>query len=280
MNNLNAMNRIFFLCSCAILGFGLLFEEDLRAQTTARVDSFYMPSLGRTKKISILLPSKYDLNTRYPVLYLLHGLTGAHDDWWTKTKLSEYVQNIPVIVVMPDGENSWYVNSAMEPNDRYEDYVVSDVSEYVQKLYSIDTARQAIAGLSMGGYGATMLGLRHPAKYRFVGSLSGAITVPRGMNDTTRPAERSQYPASSGHSERSPTSPKMGTIFFNCTVKPQRIRSRMSTWRSAHRMCTDRFFPLIVPLPIFSGRMEPRTNIMRPGSPQLAVPGIKRFSLF
>jgi S-formylglutathione hydrolase FrmB len=208
------MNKTLFLCSCAILCFGLLFEEDLRAQTTARVDSFYMPSLGRTKKISILLPSKHDLNTRYPVLYLLHGLTGAHDDWWTKTKLREYVQNTPLIVVMPDGENSWYVNSVMETNDRFEDYIVHDVSQYVQKLYSIDTARQAIAGLSMGGYGATMLGLRHPAKYRFVGSLSGAITVPRGMNDTTRPAERSLYPSLKRAFGEKPSTSKNGHDIF------------------------------------------------------------------
>jgi S-formylglutathione hydrolase FrmB len=100
-----------------------------------------------------------------------------------------------MIIVMPDGENSWYVNSFTEPNERFEDYLVRDIPHYVQMMYSIDTTRQGIAGLSMGGYGALMLGLRHPAKYGFIGSLSGAITFPRGMSDTTRAAERSLLPS-------------------------------------------------------------------------------------
>ena len=168
---------------------------DIPAQTIARVDSFYMPSLGRTKKLSVLMPAKYDPRIQYPVLYLLHGYSGGHDNWWTKTKIAEYVRDIPMIVVMPDGENSWYVNSAMDPNDRFEDYIVNDLPHYIQRAYSIDTTRQGIAGLSMGGYGALVLSLRHPAQYRFAGSLSGAISFPRGMSDTTRQPERSLLPS-------------------------------------------------------------------------------------
>jgi S-formylglutathione hydrolase FrmB len=189
------MKTTSLLICFALIIFNLLFESILLAQSVVRVDSFYMPSLGRTKKLSILLPTKYDPAKQYPVLYLLHGYSGGHGDWLTRTKLREYMQNIPLIVVMPDGENSWYTNSAMEPNERFEDYLVKDLPQYIQKLYSIDTTRQAIAGLFMGGYGAMMLGLRHPSKYEFVGSLSGAITFPRGMSDTTRPAERSLFPS-------------------------------------------------------------------------------------
>ena len=161
------------------------------SQTLARVDSFYMPSLGRTKTLTVMLPSKYDPKLRYPVLYLLHGHSGDFRDWSTRTKLAEYAREIPLIIVMPDGENSWYVNSATSPQDRFEDYIVSDVANYIQKKYAVDATRQGIAGLSMGGYGAMMLALRHPGKFRFAGSLSGAITYPRDIGDTLRPAERS-----------------------------------------------------------------------------------------
>jgi len=179
---------VLFLCLvCA--------GSDLSAQSIARVDSFYMPSLGKTKKLSVLIPAKYDPRVHYPILYLLHGYSGSHDNWLTKTNIAEYVRDIPMIVVMPDGENSWYVNSAMESNDRFEDYMVNDLPNYIQKAYSIDTSRQGIVGLSMGGYGALALALRHPAKYRFAGSLSGAITFPRGMNDTTRQPERMLLPS-------------------------------------------------------------------------------------
>jgi len=189
------MKTNLFFVRCALFLCLISGGSDLPAQSIARVDSFYMPSLGRTKKVSVLIPAKYDPRMHYPVLYLLHGYSGGHDNWWTKTKIAEYVREVPMIVVMPDGENSWYVNSAMEPNDRFEDYMVNDLPNYIQKAYSIDTTRQGIAGLSMGGYGALVLALRHPAKYRFAGSLSGAVTFPRGMNDTTRQPERALLPS-------------------------------------------------------------------------------------
>ena len=189
------MKTNFFFVRCALFLCLIFAGPDLQAQSLARVDSFYMPSLGRTKKLSVLIPAKYDPRVRYPVLYLLHGYSGGHDNWLTKTKIAEYVRDVPMIVVMPDGENSWYVNSAMDPNDRFEDYMVTDLPNYIQKAYSIDTTKQGIAGLSMGGYGALVLALRHPTKYRFAGSLSGAITFPRGMNDTTRQPEHSLFPS-------------------------------------------------------------------------------------
>ena len=189
------MNKKILLWCSALVCFILIQEADLRAQSVARVDSFYMPSLGRTKKLSIVLPEKYNSRMRYPVLYLLHGYGGDYDDWLTRTKLLDYVHNLPLIVVMPDGENSWYVNSASESSERFEDYLVNDIPRYVQQLYAVDTTRQAIAGLSMGGYGALMLGLRHPSRYRFAGSLSGAVSFPRGLSDTTRPAERALFPS-------------------------------------------------------------------------------------
>lgn len=189
------MKKPAYLLSSMLIILILLLDSAALAQPIVRVDSFFMPSLGRMKKLSVLMPSNYDPTKRYPVLYLLHGYTGGHEDWTARTKLRDYVKDVPMIVVMPDAENSWYVNSFTQPNERFEDYLVNDIPHYVQILYSIDTTRQGIAGLSMGGYGALMIGLRHPARYGFLGSLSGAITFPRGMNDTTRPAERSLLPS-------------------------------------------------------------------------------------
>jgi len=174
---------------------GALLASDAEAQATARVDSFYMPSLGRTKQLSVILPSRYTPTSKYPVLYLLHGYTGGHQDWITRTSILSYVREVRLIVILPDGENSWYVNSASAVQDRFEDYLVRDIPTYVNKMYSIDTTRQGIAGLSMGGYGAVMLALRHPRQFRFAASLSGAITFPRGLNDTTLAPERALFPS-------------------------------------------------------------------------------------
>lgn len=159
-------------------------------QPTAQVDSFYSASLDRVKNVTVILPENYNTQTRYPVLFLLHGLGGSHTDWSSRTKIQEYAAAYPLIIVMPDAENSWYVNSSVVPGERYEDYLIRDVDEFVSQHYAIDTSRRAIAGLSMGGYGALMLALRHPSKFRFAGDLSGAITVPSALSDTVSLPEK------------------------------------------------------------------------------------------
>lgn len=123
-------------------------------------------------------------------MFLLHGLGGNYTDWSARTKLPDYADAHPLVIVMPDGEDSWYVNSSMTPGDKFEDYIINDVPRFVSQRYSIDTTRQSIAGLSMGGYGAAMLALRHPSKFLFAGTLSGAIMIPAVFSDTTHPPEK------------------------------------------------------------------------------------------
>ncbi len=166
------------------LVLAFLLPMGLAAQSTVRVDSFYAPSLGKVKKFAYLLPEPYQKSSRYPVLYLLHGYGGGCLDWGSRTGIDKYVRNLPVIVVMPDAENSWYVNAVGDPSARFEDYMTTDLPRRIQQQFSVDTMRQAIAGLSMGGNGALVLAMRYPGRFRFAGSLSGAITVPHFNADT------------------------------------------------------------------------------------------------
>ena len=152
------------------------------AQSVAVIDSFPSASLGRVMHIAVLRPVPYDSAHQYPVLYLLHGFSGSYLDWSTRTHIADDIHAWPLLVVMPDAGNSWYVNSQTDSAARFEDYLVQDVQQYVRSHYAVDTTRQAIAGLSMGGYGAVVLGLRHPDQYRFVGSLSGAIDIVRQLD--------------------------------------------------------------------------------------------------
>lgn len=148
---------------------------------TALVDSFYAPSTGLTARYSYLLPERYDSHRSYPILYLLHGYGGDHRNWTDLTGLASYGAGLGVIIIMPDAGNSWYVNSAGKSGDRYEDLIINDFRTLVEKRFAVDTTRRAIAGLSMGGYGAIMLSLRHPRLFRFAGSLSGALSIPGGI---------------------------------------------------------------------------------------------------
>lgn len=145
-------------------------------QHVVRTDSLYAPSLHRMMKYTIMLPGDYDPARRYPVLYMLHYFGGNHQTYATSA-LPRYLAGMPLIVVTPQADTLWYVNSATRPEERYEDYVVRDIVCGVERAYAIDTTKRAIAGLSMGGYGALLLGTRHPAMFRFIGSLSGAINV-------------------------------------------------------------------------------------------------------
>jgi len=164
-----------------LVALAVLAPVSSSAQSIALVDSFRSASLGRVMRMAVLKPVPYDSTKLYPVLYLLHGYSGDYLDWSTRTRIGEYTRSWPLLIVMPDAGNSWYVNSRTDSTARFEDYIINDLQQYVWAHFSVDTTRQAIAGLSMGGYGAVILGLRHPGQFRFVGSLSGALDVVRQL---------------------------------------------------------------------------------------------------
>jgi S-formylglutathione hydrolase FrmB len=130
----------------------------------------------------VLLPPDYDQTKKhYPVIYLLHGLTGHYSDWLSNSKLSQYAEQYSLIIVTPEGNDSWYTNSAIDPKQRYEDYIIKELIPTIDSRYRTIAERdaRAIVGLSMGGYGAIKLGLKYPALFRFVGSFSGALRAPK-----------------------------------------------------------------------------------------------------
>lgn len=170
---------LLFLTFVAAHDTALAQPEAKRARL--REEAFQSAALGRSMKYRVLVPQDYDASDRrYPVLYLLHGLTGDYKDWTTRTNLAEYTRTMALIVVMPDGENQWYTNAA-EGNARFEDYIVTDLpADVVQKYRTVNSRYgRAIAGLSMGGYGALKLGLKRPAQFAVTGSFSGAFGITR-----------------------------------------------------------------------------------------------------
>jgi putative tributyrin esterase len=146
------------------------------AQQKLILDSIFSPSIDAHKKFYILVPEK--AKGPLPVLYLLHGAWGDYKNWTENTNLQKIAKDMPLIIVMPDAGNSFYVNSIANPKLRYADYILQDLSKYVEKKYSVDTSRQGIAGLSMGGYGAFYLSSLHPERFLLSASLSGAIAIP------------------------------------------------------------------------------------------------------
>lgn len=142
---------------------------------------FSPPHLGgMVVKFNVILPRDYETSSRrFPVLYLLHGYTDDYSAWVTKSNLLQYAPAYEEIIVMPEAGTGWYVNNQGDPKLQWEDYIIRDLIPYVDTHYRTVGAREgrAIAGLSMGGYGAMTLGLRHPDLFAAIASMSGALAT-------------------------------------------------------------------------------------------------------
>jgi putative tributyrin esterase len=174
--------RVLSLLACSILW---LVTATASAQPLpVKTVEFQSESVGRKMKYNIVLPAKYEQSTdRYPVLYLLHGYSGNYTNW-SRMGVPDYARAYDLIVVMPDGGNSWYVNWAKSEEgqkNNWEDAIIKDLIGHVDATYRTIAKREgrALNGLSMGGYGGLLLGLKHPDMFCSVGSHSGAIALAR-----------------------------------------------------------------------------------------------------
>ena len=141
--------------------------------------TFHSASLNRQMTYRVLLPSAIPPGAKLPVVYLLHGGDGNFRDWSNFSDVARFAEQ-DLVLVMPDADNSYYTNSVGHPQDRYEDYIVNDLISDVEARFPASTGRtdRAVAGLSMGGFGAVKLALKYPERFVFAGGLSSAIDVP------------------------------------------------------------------------------------------------------
>lgn len=140
--------------------------------------------LGRDVSYNVYLPKNYDNGTQnFPVLYLLHGYSDDETGWTQFGQVQRIADHsinsnnaAEMIIVMPDAGVTWYVNSADE-SERYEDFLTGEFIDHIDKEFRTRSDRQfrAVAGLSMGGYGALAMGLRHPDLFSSSGVLSSGV---------------------------------------------------------------------------------------------------------
>ncbi len=141
--------------------------------------TFRSAALNRDMQYRVVLPASIATGTKLPVVYLLHGGGGNFRDWSNYSDVASFAER-GLILVMPEGNDSYYVNAAERPQDRYEDYIVNDLIADVESRFPVAAGRttRAIVGVSMGGFGAVKLGLSHPDLFIFAGGISPAIDVP------------------------------------------------------------------------------------------------------
>ncbi|TVR44763.1 MAG: esterase family protein [Bacteroidia bacterium] len=166
---------LWFLCLSACMGY-----THGSALETVDIPS---PSMNTSLPAAVVLPESYaETDHSYPVIYLLHGAFGDHRDWLDKVAPDGLVQSLAnqynIIFVLPEGGTfSFYLDSPVLENSRYETHITAEVVPFVDEHYRTvaDPAGRAITGLSMGGQGALYLATRHPHLFGAAGSMSGAV---------------------------------------------------------------------------------------------------------
>ena len=149
---------------------------------------FYIASAalgGRKQPVDVYLPPGYATHprTRYPVLYLLHGVPGRPGAFIDTVRMGVVEDELvalhrarPLILVMPFGSTGAFTDeewaNGVRPHEGWETFVARDVVHAVEQRYRT-TAVRAIGGLSEGGYGALNIALHHPREFRVVESWSG-----------------------------------------------------------------------------------------------------------
>jgi putative tributyrin esterase len=141
--------------------------------------TFHSAVLNRDMPYRAIFPAQIASGQKLPVVYLLHGGGGNFHDWSNYSGVAQYAER-GLILIMPEGNSSYYTNSADHPQDRYEDYIVHDLIADVERRFPAlaGRANRAIAGPSMGGFGAVVLSLKHPDLFIFAAGMSSALDVP------------------------------------------------------------------------------------------------------
>jgi enterochelin esterase-like enzyme len=170
-------------------GFDKVREGIARGKVeTVEYDS---KTVGNKRKMLIYTPPGYSTDTKYPVLYLLHGIGGDETEW-NKNASPDIILNnlyadkklVPMIVVMPNGraepndraEGNVFAPEHVKAFENFERDLLDDVIPFVESNYSIKTGREnrALAGLSMGGGQSLNFGLGNLDIFAWIGGFSSA----------------------------------------------------------------------------------------------------------
>ena len=157
---------------------------------------FASSSLKRQVSVNVLVPADMRLgmprrsDKPFKTLYLLHGYTGDYSDWLTSSGIMEMSLMNDLAVVMPSGENAFYVD--IERSGRlYSTFIGRELVEFTRSIFPLSHEREdtIIAGLSMGGYGALYNGLKHHDVFGHTIALSSALVVEgaKDMGDEPNP---------------------------------------------------------------------------------------------
>ena len=154
--------------------------------------NFFSQALMRTVPIQVVLPTDKTLGPGGPAaqgpfktLYLLHGIFGNDTDWVCGTRVQSWAQDRNLAVVMPSGDNSFYVDNP-KASAYYGRFIGQELVDFTRRSFPLSTRREDtfLGGLSMGGFGAIVNGLQHPQTFGAVAALSSALILDSMLEHT------------------------------------------------------------------------------------------------
>jgi S-formylglutathione hydrolase FrmB len=162
-------------------------------QSRILTDSIYSEVLDAGRAYNIFLPKSYevDKDKKYPILYLLHGMMDTNMGWTMRGHLKDVADQlissgeaVEMIIVMPNAggnvyEGAWNGYFDM-PGWKYETFFFTEFLPHIEKTYRVigDKQHRAVAGLSMGGGGATVYGEKHSDMFSSVYAMSALMNIP------------------------------------------------------------------------------------------------------
>lgn len=170
-------------------GEDTLYDELAQEGSQVDIIKYRSSSLGTIRKVYVYVPACYfEKNIKLPVLYLRHGGGDNESSWVNSAYADNIMDNLivsgkaePMLVVMTNGmtDGSWAGGSSKEGMELLEKELLDDIIPLIEKRYNVltDSENRAIAGLSMGGGQAFVIGMRNPDKFAYIANFCAGITA-------------------------------------------------------------------------------------------------------
>lgn len=161
------INYVRLLC----LPVFFLLNTYLSAQNEHIISSKF---LQQQDTIHVYKPSEGEIEN---VVYMLHGWNGDFRQWGRIQDLQRMADSWNLLIVCPDAfKDSWYFDAQKkEDNIYYSQFFIQDLIPFIDQQYNTSGIPRIIYGLSMGGYGAFYIYLKHPDYFYAALSSSGAM---------------------------------------------------------------------------------------------------------
>ncbi|GKX31562.1 esterase [Vallitalea longa] len=181
-----------------------------------------------TDLLAVLPEKSIGSMKKYPVLYLLHGLSDDHTGWQRRTLIENYVRDKEIVIIMPNVHRSFYTD--MKNGYKYFEFVSEELPSIVKEFFPISDKREDtfVAGLSMGGFGAMKLALNYPDRYSKAASLSGALGMVKNMK------EMEEYSSTN----------KDNSVSDNITFRINEMKNIFGSYGEIKESCNDLFYLL------------------------------------